>query len=352
MNKHFLALAGFFLFLFQACQNPSSMEEEVIDTEEPSNEEPSGIEAAFNIEIMDAEGAKVISESAKIEVIAEGHEWTEGPIYVAEGDYLLYSDIPKNKIFKWKEGEGKSLYLEPAGTTGILERKNPVGSNGLLLNAQNQLVLCQHGDRRMAVCTAPLSDIKPEYKTLADKYDGKQLNSPNDADFHSNGDLYFTDPPYGLDNGLEDENKELDFQGIYRLKPDGHLDLLSTDLKFPNGIVLSQDEKKLYVANSEPSRCIWMVFDVDSEGMAQNGSVFYDATPDEEKYKGKPDGMKINQQGIIFATGPGGVWIFDENATVLARVYTGQATSNCALSADEKMLYLTADDYVLRVPLL
>jgi len=313
---------------------------------------PTGIEAAFRIEILQPEGEKIISKSAKIEVIAEGQNWTEGPLYVTDGGYLLFSDIPENEILKWKEGEGLSLFLSPSGATGLLKRETSQGSNGLLLNAENQLVLCQHGDRRVAICRAPLDAIKPVFETLANKFEGKHLNSPNDGDFHSNGDLYFTDPPYGLNGLLEDEAKELDFQGIYRLKPNGQLDLLSIDLRFPNGIALSHDEKKLYVANSDKENPLWMVFDLDENGLLKNGRIFYDVGDLKDPDPGYPDGLKINRHGIIFATGPGGVWIFNESATVLARIYTGQLTSNCTLSTDEKTLFLTADDYVLKLPLL
>ncbi|MBX2871550.1 MAG: SMP-30/gluconolactonase/LRE family protein, partial [Saprospiraceae bacterium] len=237
--------------LIGACQSNSESA--------PANSTPTESHSDFRVQILHPDGEKVISPQAQIEVIAEGHEWTEGPLYVPDGDYLLYSDIPRNAIYKWTEAEGSHLFLQPAGSTGLIEREGQPGSNGLLLNAEGRLVLCQHGDRRVAIGEKPSDNIKPEYETLADKYQEAQLNSPNDGDFHSNGDLYFTDPPYGLDKNMEDPAKELDFQGVYRLKPDGQIDLISKDLKYPNGIALSKDEKKLYVANSGKERLYWMV---------------------------------------------------------------------------------------------
>jgi len=322
----------------------------------PNSDYPNTPQAAansdFRVEILHPDGEKIISSEAQIEVIAEGHDWTEGPLFVPAGNFLLYSDIPRNSIYRWKEGEGSSLYLKPSGSTGLIEREGQPGSNGLLLNAEGRLVLCQHGDRRVALGGMPNEDIKADYHTLADKFQGAQLNSPNDGDFHSNGDLYFTDPPYGLDQNMEDEAKELDFQGVYRLKPTREVDLVSDALKYPNGIALSHDEKKLYVANSGVEKLYWMVFELDENGLAKSNKIFYDVSEYKGQNKGAPDGLKVNRNGVIFATGPEGVWIFNEEAEVLARIYTGQKTSNCALSADEKQLFMTADDFVLRIPLL
>ncbi len=293
----------------------------------------------------------VIVENPTIDTLAQGFTWTEGPLYIADGDFLLFSDIPNNSIFKWTEAEGKSLYLKPSGYTGIFTRRFEPGSNGLLLNADGQLVLCQQGDRRMAVMESPLSDPKPEFKTLADKYEGKQLNSPNDAVYHSNGDMYFTDPPFGLDDPNSDPNKELDFHGVFRLKQDGTLDLITKDLSYPNGITLSPDEKTLYVSNSDTDNPIWMAYELGDDGLPVSERVFYDAKEYKGKDMGLPDGMKTNKRGYVFATGPEGLWVFTPEGEVEALVKTGQLTSNVALSPDEKYAFLTADDYVFRVNL-
>ena len=306
---------------------------------------------ARKITIFNAEANKLIDSNSAVEVIASGFKWTEGPLYISDGDYLLFSDIPNNKIYKWKEGQDTSLFLTPSGNTSNKELKNEPGSNGLLLNSDGKLVLCQHGDRRIAMMQAPLDSPGPQFVTLADKYMGKRLNSPNDAVYRPNGDLYFTDPPYGLDKRMDDPAKELGFQGVYRLKPNGQLDLITKDLKFPNGIALSPNGKILYVSSSDPGNMIWMQYDLDSNGMAAGQRAFYEAHSYEGKNKGGPDGMKVDRQGYLFASGPEGLWIFNPAGILLAKIFTGQATSNCAFSADQQTLFITCDDYVMRVKL-
>lgn len=293
----------------------------------------------------------LLSRDAKLEVIASGFDWSEGPVWVANGKYLLFSDIPPNKIHKWKEGKGLSLYLKPSGYTGSKKRGGEVGSNGLLVDGEGRLVLCQHGDRRIARMEALMSEPKARYATLASHYEGKRLNSPNDAVFHSNGDLYFTDPPYGLEKRMEDPAKEIDFQGVYRLSRDGRVTLLTKELSRPNGIAFSPDEKTLYVANSDPKRAIWMAYNVRKDGQLGKGRLFYDVTEWVGKRKGLPDGMKVDQAGNLFATGPGGVWVFDSKGRHLGTLLTGQATSNCAFGDDGSTLYITADMHILRIRL-
>mgnify|MGYP001082137107 CR=1 FL=1 len=289
--------------------------------------------------------------SGNITTLAEGHEWTEGPLWLRGENKLIYSDIPKNSIFEWSEEGGKKLYLKPAGYTGFVEREGEPGSNGLLLSPDGKLVLCQHGDRRMAMMEAPVSDPKPEFSTMADSYNGKKLNSPNDAVYHKNGDLYFTDPPYGLEQNENDPSKELDFQGVYKLDKNGKVTLLTKELSRPNGIAFSPDYKKMYVANSDPERAIWMVYDVDKNGLLKNSRVFFDVTNKVGELKGLPDGMKVHPDGWVFATGPGGVLIFDPDGTHIGTIMTGQATSNCAFSEDFSQLYMTADNYLMRIKL-
>ena len=304
------------------------------------------------IEILDQAGLHFLDESAKIEVLAEGFEWSEGPVWIDEGEYVLFSDIPNNRVHKWSEKDGLSTYLDPAGYTGETPRGGELGSNGLLIGPDGKLVLCQHGDRRLAKMISELNDPKPEYRSMVTEYNGNRLNSPNDAVFSSNGDLYFTDPPYGLENRMEDSLKELTFQGVYLFKTTGELILLTDTLPRPNGIVLSPDEQKLYVAVShEPA--VWMVYDVLSDKTISNGQIFYNATDllGVEGEQGLPDGMVMHSSGHIFATGPGGVWVFDPKGKPLAKVRTGEVTANCALSSDEKTLYITADMYLLRVAL-
>ena len=305
----------------------------------------------LKIEIIDPEALAILDSTAKIEQLADSLKWAEGPLYISDGDYFIFSDIPDNKIYKWKEGQGLSDYVKPSGNTGAFKPIKEPGSNGLVLSPDGHLVLCQHGDRRIAKMVAPLNSPRPEYVTLADNYKGKKFNSPNDLVYHPNGDLYFTDPPYGLGKGIEDSTKELDFQGVYRLKPNGTLDLFTKELKYPNGIALSPDNKFLYVASSDSANYIWMQYELDSNGMAKSGRVFYEVHAYEGKNLGAPDGMKINKKGYIFATGPEGIWLFNPGGKLIARIYTGQLTSNCAFGPGEQMLYMTCDDFVMRVKL-
>jgi gluconolactonase len=307
--------------------------------------------AGTRIEILDAEGAGIIDSTAKVENLAGGFSWTEGPLYIADGDYLLFSDIPANKVMKWKEGEGISTFLYPSGYTGPepAPKKEP-GSNGLLLDKNGRLVLCQHGDRRIARMKTPLNNPTPQYETVADRYMGKRFNSPNDAVYHPNGDLYLTDPPYGLDGGNDDSAKELDFHGVFRVTPDGKVDLVTSEYKFPNGIAVTPDGKYLLVGHSDPDNKVWMKYELNGNGLIANKSVFYKVS-DTEKSEGGPDGMKMSKKGYLFASGPGGIWIFNQAGKPIARIYTGQATSNCALTDNEKTLFMTCDDFLYRVKL-
>jgi gluconolactonase len=305
----------------------------------------------LKIEIIDQEALSVLDSTEAIEVIGEGFKWTEGPLYITDGDYFIFSDIPDNKIYKWKEGQQTTTYLTPSGNTGPVKNIKEPGSNGLILSPDGHLILCQHGDRRIAKMVAPLNSPRPEFVTVADNYKGKRFNSPNDAVYHPNGDLYFTDPPYGLGKGIEDSTKELDFQGVYRLKPNGQLDLFTKDLKYPNGIALSPDNRFLYVASSDSANYIWMKYELDTNGLAKSQQIFYEAHAFQGKNLGAPDGMKINKKGYIFATGPEGVWLFSPGGKLIARLYTGQLTSNCAFSPGEQSLFMTCDDYIMRLKL-
>ena len=311
----------------------------------------SDIQTIGSIERYDAEINQVIPENNVIQVLAQGFEWSEGPLWISEGDYLIFSDIPPNRVYKWNHEDSITIYLEPSGYTGIAPRGGEPGSNGLLLDPSGALILCQHGDRRVARMDAPLNNPEPIYVTLVDAYDQKRLNSPNDACYHSNGDLFFTDPPYGLEGNVNDPDKELDFQGVYRLSSGGSLQLLTKDLSRPNGIALSPDEKTLYVANSDPDHAIWMAYNLQADGTINSGHIFFDATDKVGIEKGLPDGLKVNKEGYIFATGPGGVWVFNPGGKHLGTIKTTQATANCAFNQDESALYITADMYLLSVDL-
>ena len=304
----------------------------------------SKMDSAF--EILDDEAYKIFSPSAQIEVLDSGFIWTEGPLWLTETNQLLFNDIPQNKTFSWSENEGTKVYLDPSGFTSDASRQGEPGANGLVLNPNGQLVLCQHGDRRMAVMNAPLAKPISDFTTIADQYRGNNLNSPNDATYSKSGNLYFTDPPYGLSSP---DKQEISFNGVYRFSKEGIISLIDSTLSRPNGIAFSPDEKTLYVANSDPNHAIWMRYDIDDNtGAYSNKNIFFNVTENAKTEKGLPDGLKVNEQGYIFATGPGGIWVLNPSGKAIARIKTGQATSNCAFGASQNVLYMTADDYLMR----
>ncbi|WP_236138702.1 SMP-30/gluconolactonase/LRE family protein [Mongoliitalea daihaiensis] len=310
------------------------------------------IKADTFIEILDERVLNLIDPTEGFEILAEAFSWTEGPLWMEREQALIFSDIPQNSIFKIDNKGALTLYLKPSGYTKSAERGGETGSNALILDKEGNLVLCQHGDRRMARMSSSLDDPKPNFETIVDNYEGKRLNSPNDAVYDRQGNLYFTDPPYGLEFGMEDPTKELTFHGVFQLKTDGSL-LLLDSLSRPNGIAWSPDEKYLYVANSDPNEAVWYRYERSEDGFIHNRTVFLDATEFVGKsgFQGLPDGLKVHSSGVLFATGPGGVWVFDSDGIVLARLRTGEATSNCALSTDEKTLYLTANSFILKLNL-
>ena len=307
--------------------------------------EPKTYPSIGKVESLDPRFDKLIPKDAKIEKLAEGFDWSEGPVWDKKNQCLLFSDIPPNSVMKWKEGEGVTLFLKPSGYTGSEPREGEPGSNGLAFDSSGRLILCQHGDRRVARLKADKS-----FETLADRYDGKRFSSPNDIVVKSNGDLYFTDPPYGLSKLNDDPSKELPFNGVYRLATDGKVTLLTKEMTFPNGIAFSPDEKTLYVAQSDPKAPIWRAFDVKSDGTLGPGRVFADGTPWQAAgKKGLPDGLKVDQKGNLFATAAGGVQVFAPDGTHLGSIDPGEATANCAWGEDGTVLYITSDMYLCRI---
>jgi len=330
-NPKLLILITFFIStLFCSCKSSSTKVK---------------IDSAF--EILDDEAYKIFSPSAQIEVLDSGFTWTEGPLWLNETKQLLFNDIPPNKTFSWSEEEGTKVYLDSSGYTSDITREGEAGANGLLLNSDGQLVLCQHGDRRMAIMDAPIDNPQSNFKTIVDNYQGKRFSSPNDAVFSKAGNLYFTDPPYGL---ASPELQEISYNGVYRYSTKGSISVIDSTLTRPNGIAFSPDEKTLYVAVSDPQKAIWMCYEIDDKtGNYTNKKVFFDATEYAKTEKGLPDGLKVNDQGYIFASGPGGIWVFNPSGKAIARIKTGQATSNCAFGSSQDILYMTADDYLMRV---
>ena len=300
-----------------------------------------------SIERTEPQLDELLGQDASVEVLAEGFTWSEGPLWIggAKDGHLLFSDIPRNSIFRWSPASGISLFMSPSGYTGVTYYGLEPGSNGLILDSQGRLVMCEHGDRRVSVLTKDGGKL-----TLADRYEGKRLNSPNDAALKSNGDIYFTDPPYGLPQRYDDPRRELEHCGVYRLSKDGKLTLLTTALERPNGIGFSPDEKQLYVAQSDPQKAIWMQFPVKDDGTLGEGKLFYDATKFVgDEHPGLPDGMAIDEGGNVWATGPGGVWIFSPKGKLLGKILTGQRTSNCKFGEDGSSLFITADSYLCRI---
>jgi gluconolactonase len=302
-----------------------------------------------HIEKKDPALDAIIDSNAKVEIIADGFDWCEGPLWIEQQKMLLFSDVPQNIIYKWTEKKGKEIYLTPSGYTGTVPRGGEKGSNGLTMDKNGKLIICMDGDRRMAVMNASLQNPMPSFTTLTNNYQGKKFNSPNDAVYNSNGDLFFTDPPYGLEKNMNDPLKEIPFQGIYKIKKTGGLVLLTDSITRPNGIGITPDQKTLIIANSDPAKPCWYAYDFGTGDKLIHPRIFYDASAAAVSEEGMPDGLKIDKKGNVFATGPGGVWIFNKNGKVLGKIKFDGLTSNCALSGDEKTLYITADMYVLRV---
>jgi gluconolactonase len=298
----------------------------------------------------------LVPAEAAVEELAAGFQWTEGPVWVDAAGGLLFSDVPQNTIFRWRQGEGVDRWLSPSGYTGAVPRGGEPGSNGLLLDAEGRLLVCQHGDRRVARLDQAegFSWDRPaaSFTTLASGFDSKRFHSPNDLVLDAQGRLYFTDPPYGLEGGVDGPGRELSFQGVYRLDPDGAVTLLTDKLSRPNGIALSPDGRTLYVANSDPGSALWMAWNLSPTGNLEDERVFFDATDlVGDEHPGLPDGMAVDIDGNLFATGPGGIFVFAPDGTQLGSVRLAQASGNCAFGEDGSSLFVTSDDYLLRVRL-
>ena len=295
----------------------------------------------------------VIKPGTTLEQLASGFDWSEGPVWVDEdGGYLLFSDIPRNQIQKWSRSGGLELYLEPSGFTGEYTASKEPGSNRLLLDRDGSLLLCQHGDRRVARMVSPLGSPTPTFLTVVGDYEGSRLNSPNDAVLADNGDIYFTDPPYGLPGQGNSTSKELDFQGVYRYsQATGELTLLTKELSRPNGIELTPDGESLIVSSSDRSNLVWMKYQLTDAGGILSGKVMRDVTGEPAPHGGGCDGMAMHSSGHLFATGPGGIHVFHPDETLLGVIHTGQKNGNCTFDADERNLYITADSLLLRFPI-
>ena len=300
-----------------------------------------------SVERLSPEIDKYVPKDSQIEILASGFGWSEGPVWVDSLDALVFSDVRNNKAFVWSEKDGLNVFLEPSGYTAIVPANKKAGSNGLALNANNQLVLAMHGDRRIA----KLNNWKEKkFETVIGSYKGKLFNSPNDLVYAKNGNLYFTDPPYGLKEFNEDELKELPYNGVYRLTPSGELSLVIKDLSIPNGIAISNDQKTLYVNISDRKDMKIMSYDIIPKGVS-NGRVFFDGNKLAEKDIGGFDGLKIHPTGVIFSTGPGGVLVLKPDGTHLGTIRTEKSSANCAFDSKFEYLYMTTHMYLTRIKL-
>jgi len=296
------------------------------------------------IESLDPRFDAIIPPGSVVERVADGMVWAEGPLWDAGDESLLFSDVPRNAIFRWRPDAGVTLFMERSGYTGdepFSGREG--GSNGLTFDRDGRLVFCQHGNRRVVRL-----ERDGRITVLVDRFQGKRLNSPNDLVYASNGDLYFTDPVFGLPKAFDDPERELSFQGVFRLAATGELTALVTDIRLPNGIGLSPDERTLYVSNSQRSRPVWMAYSLSTAGAVVGERVFADASGWMQPSDGLPDGLKVDRAGNVFATGPGGVNVFAPDGTRLGRVETGVPTGNVAFGPDGT-LYIAANHSILRV---
>ncbi|MDQ8204776.1 SMP-30/gluconolactonase/LRE family protein [Pelagicoccus sp. SDUM812003] len=287
---------------------------------------------------------QLLAEDARLEIITSGFDWSEGPVWDASQDRLLFSDIPRNAVYAWNETEDLSVFLQPSGFTGEQFDGREPGSNGLAIDSEGHLLLCQHGDRRVARLAADQSS----FVTLADAYRGDRLNSPNDLCSDSHGNLFFTDPPYGLPYNTA---QELPFQGVYRLTPSGQLTLLTKELYRPNGIALSPDEKTLYVASSHHEQPFIMEYPLLDDDSLGSGRIFFDSSPLRQNgMRGSNDGLKTDVHGNVWATTAGGLAVLSPKGELLGHLLTTRLTANCAFGGEDgKTLFLTADDLILRI---
>jgi len=291
----------------------------------------------------------VIAPDAEIQQLADGFIWTEGPVWVRDGAYLVFSDVPGNVMYRWSEADGVSEVLNPSGYDGPpTDAFAEPGQNGMALDAAGFLLACDHGNRALARI-----DLKTRKKTLLlERWQGKRFNSPNDLAVARTGAIYFTDPTYGLKGRNSSPLRELDFNGVYRLAPDGTLELLDADLTFPNGIALSPDQSRLYVSVSDPDAPKLVVYDLGPDGLPTAKALFFDAMPLRAAGgPGLPDGLCLDTDGRLYATGPGGVLVLTPDAELIGVIETGTAIANCAFGEDGSTLFLASNHTLARVRL-
>lgn len=302
----------------------------------------------FEVIIHDSSALALIDSNANFEILAKGFYWSEGPLWLDELQALIFSDVPANKIYKWTEKDSLSIYLNNSGHPGADNKNSGRGSNGLILDHDNNLLICQHGDRRIAEMDADLKNPQAQFSTVADSYKGKRFNSPNDLAIDSAGNIYFTDPPYGQ---AENKTGEIGFKGVFKVSADKEVLILIDSLTWPNGIALSIDQKSLYINQSDPQNPVLYKYEISEEGSLKNGKLLFDFMPLAKVSPGLPDGLKVHKSGNIFATGPGGIHIISPEGMLLATINTQKASANCAFGPNYKYLYTTTTDLLIRVEL-
>jgi gluconolactonase len=343
MKKVLLAAALSYLILCVSCHTPDT------------SPKPVGSDSAVGkIELYDSSAGRFIDSNAVVEVIGRHYLWSEGPVWVPAKQMLLFSAVRENKIYQWHGKDTPVAYLTPSGYTDTAYRDGENGSNGLALDKEGRLLLCQSGNRQVVRLNAPIDSPRPAFMILAPNFKGKKFNSPNDLVVDSRDNIYFTDPIYGLPKHENDPTRELAFEGVYRISPDGKVALLIDSISRPNGIALSPDEKILYVGSSADPHTKWYIYAIGGSGNIKAGGVLLDGTVLKGKatVKQGADGFKIDKYGNLFAAGPDGINIISPAGELLGliRIYNRPA-SNCAFNETKDVLYITAADLVLRVKL-
>jgi gluconolactonase len=291
----------------------------------------------------------IVPKDWKMEKLAEGFGWAEGPIWVKHGNYLLFTDVPGNKMWKWSEKGGLEKFLDPSGAANpdpAIWRE--AGANGLAILDARTILLADTGSRMIQKL-----DLKSKKKTpVATAFDGKKFSSPNDVTRMKSGVLFFTDPPYGFAKGDDAPQKEIPFNGVYRMGRDGRITDIERTLRRPNGVALSPDESTLYVTQSLPSRAVIMAYSLDKNGKVTGRKEFHNFTDLVLKDSpGLPDGLTVAADGTIFSSGPGGILVLSKEGKRLGRISNGKATANCKFGDDGKTLYLTSHDMLARIRL-
>jgi len=306
----------------------------------PAPEKPA---AVGSIVRLDPTFDALIPKEAQIEKLAGGFTFIEGPIWRPSG-VLWFSDVIGNVVRQWSPDGKVTEILNPGGYDGnSLPAGGYNGPNGMTADRDGAVLLCQHGNRRIVRISKGM-----QVSTLVDKFEGKKLNSPNDLVYRSDGSLYFTDPPYGFPKQDTDPAKELKFNGVFRLA-EGKLRVVIKNVTRPNGIAFSPDQKTLYIANSDEKNKVWMAYNVADDGTVANGRVFADVTA--EKENGVPDGMKVDERGNVYGSGPGGIWVFSPAGKHLGTIKTPETAANCNWGDDWKSLYITAGTGLYRIKL-